>query len=169
MAVTACGAAPSGGGVPTDIPTTFPDLAHSTTSSSSPKTEVVEQPIAPFTSLAPAGAFEVVVLKRDERFPDNLPSGHYRIRLYGQESWPEECLGDVFVVQPSEPVDSGSMSGQDESWDEAAALEYQHAYEKAYAERCGPYLKAWTSDISIPKEQIPATGITLSPSSTVSD
>jgi hypothetical protein len=99
-------------------------------------------PTEPFTTLAPAGAYEVLVLEPGEAIPKDLPPGHYRIRFPGQEDWPEQCLGEVISVGPaaSEPsFDPAQPTGR---IDEQARTANEEARREEYDRICGKFAVA---------------------------
>jgi hypothetical protein len=143
LVLPACGVPSNAGSGQQPLPTsTLPFVATSTTISPPTSPEPEKATIEPFTTLAPAGAYPVITLERGESLPRDMPVGRYRFRLWGQQDWPEECLGEVFFAGPGEPLAAGATSGPDEAWDAQAAIDNQRAYMEAYAEFC----KEFTSD-----------------------
>lgn len=124
--------------------------------SAAPATSVLQMPVAtsttlsrmssagslepsPFETIAPAGAYPVIRAKLGERLPDDLPPGHYRVRLEGQDGWPEECLGELIVPEPFQSVPKFDPGAPTAVFDDAAAMKVEEARRKEYERICTGY------------------------------
>lgn len=96
--------------------------------------------VQPFVSIAPAGAYPVIEVPAGGYIPDDLAPGHYRVRIAGQEEWPEECLGEMVIATPStDPPYLGPPTGQ---VDFGSMEANQAAYEAEYARICSSLTSA---------------------------
>ena len=138
FAASSCGASNRG---PSAQPTTTIAVSSTTTSTTlADAGRTASLPV--FDGLVPAGAYPVLTIPLGQRVPDDLPPGTYRLRLDGQEMWPEECLAELVVldqtvaartpmeIRSASPVDLAQLDVSDDP------------RRKAYEESCGAYAVA---------------------------
>lgn len=107
-----------------------------TTSTTEPPLPLIS--VEPFTTIAPEGAYPVIDIPAGGRLPDDLPPGRYRMRLAGQEHWPEQCLGEAdFATPVSGPLSSPPIAEEPTGHVDYGAMEAnQQAYEAEYERIC---------------------------------
>lgn len=111
----------------------------STTSPQEVVNRAVVDTVPVFTGLAKAGDLQVIDLTDGSSFPDDLPPGTYRLRLPGQEKWPDECLGESIVTPPPPQVPPATVQWSRATQEAVAEAErsYREAKQAAYVAACG--------------------------------